>query len=69
MAQPACAISWRSPRRQGRNLLQGADPLLKHGLDQLAGPVRGLPKPLHYVCKLLTGKAKKIFAAGRAFAI
>src|SRR6202034_4396740 len=42
---------------EGKNLVQGANPLPEHGLDQLAGPVRGLPELHHYFRKLLTGKA------------
>jgi hypothetical protein len=45
-------------------LAQGADPVLKHGLEELPSAVRGLSQFCHHVRKLLTGKAKKIFDAG-----
>jgi hypothetical protein len=42
------------------HLAEGVGPLLKDGFEQLASPVRGLPELQHQVCKLLTGKTKKI---------
>jgi hypothetical protein len=51
------------------DLVEPADPVLKHGLEELASPVGGLPKFSHQFCKLLTGKAKKIFDTGRGWAV
>jgi hypothetical protein len=51
------------------DLVQGAAPVLKHGLEELAGAVRGLSKFGQHLRKLLTGKAKKIFDAGRGWGV
>ena len=45
--QPSSGHSFSQLAGQGMYLVEGGGPLLKHGLEQLAGPVRGLPKLQH----------------------